>query len=112
MAQRFAPRGLRYNPPMLFNSVQYLIFLPLMVLAFWCLPQRFRPLALLIGSYIFYANWNPVYLLLIIGMTIFNWIYGWLIHKGGRLRTFWLVMAIITDVALLGYFKYTNFFLK
>jgi alginate O-acetyltransferase complex protein AlgI len=99
---------------MLFNSLQYIVFLPLVLLFFWCAPARFRPSLLLIGSYVFYASWNPIYLLLIIGMTFGNWLMGFLIAATSMsgLKKFWLILAIVGNVGLLGYFKYTNFFLK
>src|SRR5271169_2683240 len=97
---------------MLFNSFAYLVFLPLMVLLYWCTPMRFRPPMLLVGSYFFYASWNPLYLLLILGMTVANWLYGFAIARSQKLRKFWLIAAIVTDLAILGYFKYTNFFLN
>src|SRR2546428_11223667 len=97
---------------MLFNSLQYIIFLPIVLLVYWLTPARFRPAVLLAASYVFYASWNPVYLLLIIGMTVANWLFGFVISYAKTTRVFWLVMALVFNVGLLGYFKYSNFFLR
>lgn len=64
---------------MLFNSIQYLIFLPTVVLLYWILPKGLRPAILLVASYIFYASWNPYYLILIVSLTVFNWLIGFAI---------------------------------
>ncbi len=101
-----------YNRPVLFNSLQYIIFLPIVLAAYWLMPARLRPAVLLVGSYIFYASWNPIYLLLIIGMTFANWVFGLLIASAHATRKFWLVMALVFNIGLLGYFKYSNFFLQ
>lgn len=97
---------------MLFNSLQYLIFLPIVVLLYWLLPKKVRPTILLIASYIFYAAWNPFYLLLIISLTFFNWVIAFAIDWADKFKKALLIFAIIVDVGALGYFKYSNFFLQ
>jgi len=101
-----------YNPAMLFNSFNYLVFLPTLLLIFWLSPARSRPAVLLVGSYLFYASWNPRYLILIIGMTVANWLFGLIIHRATAAKKFWLILSLVFNIGLLGYFKYTNFFLK
>jgi alginate O-acetyltransferase complex protein AlgI len=97
---------------MLFNSFQYLVFLPIVLLLYWCTPARVRPALLLLASYFFYASWNPIFLLLIIGMTVANWLLGFVIAWARATKKFWLVLALIANIATLGYFKYSNFFLE
>ncbi|MEZ4533652.1 MAG: MBOAT family O-acyltransferase [Cyanobacteriota/Melainabacteria group bacterium] len=99
---------------MLFNSIQYLIFLPTVVLLYWILPKGLRPAILLVASYIFYASWNPYYLILIVSLTVFNWLIGFAIDWGKSKSTkkLFLWLAILIDVGALGYFKYSNFFLQ
>ncbi|HEY9871460.1 MAG TPA: MBOAT family O-acyltransferase, partial [Candidatus Obscuribacterales bacterium] len=97
---------------MLFNSFQYLVFLPIVLLLYWCTPARLRPALLLLASYFFYASWNPIFLLLIIGMTVANWLFGFVIAWARATKKFWLVLALVANIATLGYFKYSNFFLQ
>lgn len=61
---------------MLFNSFTYLLFLPLVVLLHWLMPQRFRSWFLLAASYVFYMNWIPSYGVLILFLTIVNYFIG------------------------------------
>ena len=61
---------------MLFNSIQFLIFFPLIVAAFFAIPQRFRWLLLLLGSYYFYMCWKPEYIILILISTIIDYYAG------------------------------------
>lgn len=96
---------------MLFNSLQYVLFLPVVLVAYWLMPARFRPAVLLSGSYVFYASWNPAYLLLILGMTLANWWLGFAIARSQARKKAWLVLTLVANIATLGYFKYTNFFL-
>lgn len=113
MAATTENRGFfEYNPPMLFNSFQYVVFLPIVVALYWLVPRKARPLLLLVASYVFYSAWNPAYLLLILAMTIFNWVIGFVIAKTTATKKLWLIIAVIANVATLGYFKYSNFFLK
>ncbi len=97
---------------MLFNSIKYAIFLPLVVLLFWTCPQRFRVPLLLIASYVFYMSWRPIYLLLIIGLTLLNYFAGLLIASAktqSRKKT-WLILSVVANLATLAYFKYAYFF--
>lgn len=93
---------------MLFNSLAYLIFLPVVVVLFWTVPQRFRTLILLIASYVFYMSWKPIYGFLILGLTALNYIFGLLISKSEKKKLF-LVLAISSNLLLLAYYKYTYF---
>ncbi len=94
---------------MLFNSFSYLVFLPVVVLLYWRVPNQYRPILLLIASYIFYSAWNPIYLLLIVGMTLVNWVFGLLIAPAVHWRKPLLVAAVLFNLATLCYYKYVNF---
>jgi alginate O-acetyltransferase complex protein AlgI len=96
---------------MLFNSAAYLIFLPIVVALFWLVPFRFRVALLTIASYIFYLYWKPIYGILIFALTLVNYIFGLLIEKYSNHRKLVLTLGIITNVLVLGYFKYSNFIL-
>lgn len=95
---------------MLFNSLQYLLFLPITVVLFWVLPRRWRLPMLLIASYIFYASWIPAFVLLIAGLTLFNWFWGNELFKARseKKRSF-LSIGIIVNLLTLATFKYANF---
>ncbi|MBX9724738.1 MAG: hypothetical protein K2X81_25255, partial [Candidatus Obscuribacterales bacterium] len=66
---------------MLFNSLQYLLFLPIVALLYWRSPAKLRLPILLIASYVFYMSWMRVYGLLLFGLTAANYIIGHYVHK-------------------------------
>src|SRR5579862_615231 len=96
---------------MLFNSLQYLIFLPLVVVAYWILPKKARPIFLLIASYYFYMSWMRVYGWLLFGLTLGNYLIGlWLGSAEGQAkRRLILIGGLTANLACLSFFKYTNF---
>lgn len=97
---------------MLFNSLQYAYFLPLVVVAYYLAPRRIRLVVLLVASYLFYASWSPLFLLLVIGLTAFNFLWGLLL---GRLRdrspagAWLLTLGIAVDLGVLAFYKYSLF---
>ncbi|MGI8586819.1 MAG: MBOAT family O-acyltransferase [Chloroflexia bacterium] len=95
---------------MLFNSVYYAFFLPLVLALYWAAPRRLRYPLLLVASYLFYMNWIPEYILLILGLTVLNYLLG-LALAGHRSR--WLLsLAVAADLGVLAYFKYANFLIS
>ncbi len=96
---------------MLFNSVQYLIFLPVVVALFWLSPRVVKLPMLLLASYIFYAAWNPPFVLLIIGLTLFNFYWGKLLAKATIHRKNIFTLGIVANIFTLATFKYANFLL-
>ena len=96
---------------MIFTSFQYLLFLPAVVLLYWVLPQRLRLPMLLLASYYFYMSWIPIFGLLILGMTLFNWLWGKLLSNAQSNRKHIFTAGIAINLICLGYFKYANFFL-
>ncbi|HUS14589.1 MAG TPA: MBOAT family protein, partial [Chloroflexia bacterium] len=94
---------------MLFNSIYYAFFLPIVLVLYWTVPRRLRYPLLLIASYLFYMNWIPAYLGLILGLTVVNYGFGiWLGHHRHRGI---LGLAVATNLGVLVYFKYANFLL-
>jgi hypothetical protein len=61
---------------MLFNSLHFLVFFPLVVMAYCAMPWRWRWVLLLAASYYFYAAWRPEYLVLIIASTLVDYVCG------------------------------------
>lgn len=99
---------------MSFNSWQFLIFLPLVVLVYWLLPHRARWAMLLVASYIFYLSWN-VWLIVLIMITTVT-AYGFAIGIEGtrsvRLKKPFLAITLIICLGLLVFFKYINFLIE
>jgi alginate O-acetyltransferase complex protein AlgI len=100
---------------MLFNSLTFVIFFAL-VLALYSLPLRWsnRKLVLLVASYLFYAAWNPPFVLLVWLSTLVDWFVARAIHAEQRTarRRLWLLITLAVNFGLLGYFKYGDFLLR
>lgn len=109
---------------MLFSSLVFLLlFLPAVYLINSLLSRFFRSSTtvsncfLLIASLVFYAWGEPVLVLLMIGSILLNWFCGVMIAKSAPMGSVprgavWLILAIIGDLAILGYFKYAGFFAR
>ena len=102
---------------MLFNSYEFILaFLPVTLLVFYRLGSgghtRLALGWLVAASLFFYAWWNPVYLWLLLGTLLVNFTLGRLVAPERALprRRLLLVLGIIFNLGLLGYFKYANFF--
>lgn len=97
---------------MLFNSVQYVLFLPICIVGYYLLPCKIRNRFLLFVSYFFYMCWNPYYILLLFFSTIVTWFCGFGIAKSqkGILQKAVLCGTIIVNISILFLFKYYNFF--
>ncbi|MGN0978645.1 MAG: MBOAT family O-acyltransferase [Faecousia sp.] len=99
---------------MLFSSNVFLFaFLPAVLLTYYLCPRRLRNPVLLLFSLFFYGWGEPVYLLLMIGDILLNYLCGrWMarsMEKGAGGKTA-LVTGIVLNLLLLGYFKYAGFF--
>ena len=99
---------------MLFNSIEFIFaFLPLAYVVFWALPNaQPRYVWLTITGYVFYGWWDPRFCLLMAFSTLVSYSAGLGILRspvGSRARKLYLVVPITVDLALLGFFKYTNF---
>ena len=69
---------------MIFNSLQFLIFFPLVTVLYFAFPQRVRWVWLLVTSYYFYMCWNPRYAVLIATSTVITFLSGLLIERENR----------------------------
>jgi D-alanyl-lipoteichoic acid acyltransferase DltB (MBOAT superfamily) len=96
---------------LLFNSLQYLVFLPTVFFLFWITPHRFRVPLLLVASYVFYMSWRPIYGLLILGLTVGNFLLVPRIAKSVEVKhkKWWLAVVVAANLITLGIFKYANF---
>lgn len=97
---------------MLFNSVEFLIFLPCVCALYFALPYRWRWILLLLASYYFYAAWKPEYLILIVASTAVDYAAGLImgLTANRRVRIGALLASIGCNFSLLFAFKYYNFF--
>lgn len=100
---------------MLFNSIAFLFFLPLVFILYWFVSNRslkLQNLLLLVASYIFYGWWDYRFLSLIALSTIVDFITGQRIHRSRnqKMRKSWLAVSVVFNLGLLGFFKYYNFF--
>ncbi len=97
---------------MLLNSINYFIYFFSMVVLFYSLPYRFRPILLLAGSYLFYMSWMPQFVILLILSTIVAYIFS--INIGNAvnedLKKKLLKMALFINISILVLFKYLGFF--
>ena len=101
---------------MLFNSLEFLIFLPTIFCLYWFVfnkSLRVQNLLLLISSYIFYGWWDWRFLSLIFLSTLVDYFIGLKIYNNSddRIRKFYLWISILVNLVLLGFFKYFNFFI-
>ena len=99
---------------MLFNSIEFLIFFPIVFALYWMLNNhlKIQNILLLISSYIFYAWWDWRFLSLIIISSIIDFIVGKKIFstENPSHRKRWLLVSLFANLGLLGVFKYYNFF--
>ena len=98
---------------MLFNSYQFLLFFPIVTIIYFLLPRKVRWMWLLVMSYYFYMNWHAEYALLMASSTLVTWVCGNFVSRvrdEGKRKAV-LTVGIVINLGMLGYFKYTGFFL-
>lgn len=100
---------------MIFSSVFFIfVFLPVVLLAYFLVPKKFKNVVILIASLIFYAWGEPIYIVLMVFSILFNYLSGLEIddckERGDVLKgkiAFW--MAVGVNLGILGFFKYAGF---
>jgi len=100
---------------MLFNSVDFAIFLPIVFILYWFITYKnlkIQNLLLVIASYIFYGLWDWRFLSLILFSTLVDFFIGILLSKehNTKKRKLFLWVSILVNLGFLGFFKYYNFF--
>ena len=100
---------------MLFNSINFAIFLPIVFLLYWFVAKnnlKFQNVLLLVASYYFYACWDFRFLFLLIFSTLLDYYSGIKIENSTseKNRKFWFWLSIGINLGFLGVFKYYNFF--
>lgn len=97
---------------MLFNSIHFLIFFPIVCIVYYLLPTlKCRNVFLLIASYYFYMNWEPVYALLLFSSTLITYLaaLGIADEKDKRKKRVFLTVSLVLNLSVLFLFKYYNF---
>ena len=100
---------------MLFSSMIFLwLFLPLVFILYYVLDKRYRNLLLLIASIIFYAWGGVSYTLIMFSSIVINYLFALLIDKeieknNKPKKKIYLILCIVINLSILGYFKYTDF---
>lgn len=85
---------------MLFNSLAFAIFLPIVFFLYWALPSKYRSFFLLIVSYYFYMSWNVKYVVLILFTTVLSYGCARLLekHPAHKKLFLWLTVAACMSV--------------
>ncbi len=101
---------------MLFSSISYALFLPIVFILYWYVfnkKLKIQNLFLLLCSYYFYSCWDWRFLFLLMFSTLLDYFSGIMIEKNTHQnkRRFWLWLSIIVNLGFLGFFKYYNFFI-
>lgn len=96
---------------MLFNSIGFLLFFPVVTIIYFLMPQRIKYLWLLLASYYFYMSWNAEYALLILTSTAVTFLSGILIDraKTEKARKRSVAASFVINILILFYFKYFYF---
>ncbi|MGK0185841.1 MAG: alginate O-acetyltransferase complex protein AlgI [Verrucomicrobiales bacterium] len=95
---------------MLFNSIDFIVFFPLVVALFFALPHRFRWMLLLAASYYFYMCWKVEYAALILASTIVDYWAAHRMQRSSQHKRFYLGLSLLSNLGMLFGFKYFNFF--
>jgi alginate O-acetyltransferase complex protein AlgI len=100
---------------MLFNTLNYALFLPIIFILYWFVLNRnyrIQNILLLISSYFFYACWDWRFLFLLIFSTLLDYFTGLKMSNSTSLnkKKYWFWLSVLVNLGFLGFFKYYNFF--
>ena len=96
---------------MLFSSISFLYyFLPCVLVLYFLVPRHFKNVILLITSLFFYAWGEPRLVLFMLITIAIGYVLGILIEKDAEHKKLYLILAIVSFIGALAYFKYANFF--
>lgn len=95
---------------MVFSSIPFLFFfLPIFLIIYYIIPFKFKNFILLLFSLIFYAWGEPVYIVLMVFSSIVDYTNGRLIEKYPNKKKIFMILSVIINLSLLGFFKYSGF---
>ena len=100
---------------MLFNSIEFVIFLPIVFIFYWFATNKSLQLQnflLLVASYFFYACWDWRFMFLLMFSTLLDYFTGLKMQsaENQKWKRFWFWLSVIINLGFLGVFKYYNFF--
>ncbi len=96
---------------MLFNSIEFAFFFPIVTLLYFSLPQRLRTPHLLVSSCVFYMSFVPIYILILATTILIDYVAGILLEKTTGRRRYWLmIISVVSTCLVLFTFKYFYFF--
>lgn len=96
---------------MLFNSIQFLFFFPIVFLLYWMLPHKYRWIMLLIASCYFYMSFIPIYISILALTILIDYFGGRMIERSQeKFKKVYLIISIVSTCTVLFVFKYFNFF--
>lgn len=98
---------------MTFNSWEFILFYPIVLLLYFVLPKKYKMPSLLIASYFFYMYYQASLVILIFSTTLVSWLASIYIEKGesDKKRKLALILTLITSLGVLFFFKYFDFLL-
>ena len=98
---------------MLFNSIQFLFFFPIVTLLYFIFPHKHRWSLLLIASCYFYMFFIPYYILILFFTIMVDYFAGIYIEKSKdrKHKKILLILSIVVNIGTLAFFKYYNFFI-
>src|SRR5262245_10183179 len=96
---------------MLFNSVQFFVFLAAVLILFYAAPTRWKKLVLLAASYFFYVSFIPKYIFVLLVLTAIDYTAAIWIERAAspRRKKLLLVASLTANLGFLAFFKYFNF---
>ena len=100
---------------MIFNSLTFILFFAIVLALHNApLPWRAKKINLLIASYLFYAAWNPPFVILLWISTVVDWWAAqWMVRSERHAtRRAWMLISVVVNLGMLGYFKYGHFLLE
>ncbi len=98
---------------MVFSSLLFMfVFLPIVLAVYYLLPKKFRNAFLLVADLVFYGWGEPIMVFLMIFSIVINYLAGLLISKNEKHQKAILIISVIIDLGMLGFFKYAGFITK
>ncbi len=98
---------------MLFNSIEFLFFFPIVSILYYLLPHKYRWVHLLLASICFYMFFIPVYIFILLFTIVIDYAAGILLEttKEAARKKFYLILSLMANIGVLAVFKYYNFFI-
>lgn len=96
-----------------FNSIEFLVYLAVVLALYFLVPHKFRWIILLAASYYFYMSWNATLIFLIVGTTLVSYLAAIFMEKtqNKTVKKFLLVLTLVVCLGVLFFFKYFEFLL-